>query len=121
MQTIDKIVEKMRWIDEFSVLDGMNAGLTQQWLLMADCSSDKKRSGLITHALVHVIVSFCTRQIKWPVTSYLFNYIELLNILKLLNMTKILFALDVLTSITSFFWWKFLIDVETSKVNKIYK
>ena len=27
----------MRWIDECSGLDGMNAGLTQQWLLTADC------------------------------------------------------------------------------------
>jgi len=30
---------KMRWIDEFSGLDGMNAELTKQWLLMADCST----------------------------------------------------------------------------------
>jgi len=29
----------MRWIDEFLWLDGMNAGLTQQWLLTADCST----------------------------------------------------------------------------------
>ena len=30
------MVGKMRWIDDFSGLDGMNAGLTQQWLLTAD-------------------------------------------------------------------------------------
>jgi len=29
----------MRWIDEFSRLVGMNAGLMQQWLLTADCST----------------------------------------------------------------------------------
>jgi len=34
-----KMVGKMRWIDEFSGLDGMNAGLTQQWLLTSDCST----------------------------------------------------------------------------------
>ena len=33
------MVGKMRWIDEFSGLDGMNAGLTQQWLLTADSST----------------------------------------------------------------------------------
>jgi len=36
---VTKMVGKMRWIDEFSGLDGMNAGLTQQWLLTADCST----------------------------------------------------------------------------------
>ena len=40
----------MRWIDELSWLDGMNAGLTQQWLLtwqqtvLRPGGSDKKRS-----------------------------------------------------------------------------
>jgi len=32
------MVGKMWLIDEFSGLDGMNAGLTQLWLLTADCS-----------------------------------------------------------------------------------
>jgi len=33
----------MRSIDEFSGLDGMNAGLTQQWLLTADCSTPRRQ------------------------------------------------------------------------------
>ena len=33
------MVGKMRWICEFLGLDGMNAGLTQQWLLTADRST----------------------------------------------------------------------------------
>jgi len=35
---VTKMMGKMRWTDEFSGLNGMNAGLTQQRLLMADCS-----------------------------------------------------------------------------------
>jgi len=34
---ITEMVGKLRWTDEFSGLDGMNAVLPQQWLLMANC------------------------------------------------------------------------------------
>ena len=37
--SVTNLVEKMRRIDEFSGPDGMSAGLTQQWLLTADCST----------------------------------------------------------------------------------
>ena len=52
------MVVKMRWIDEFKGLDGMNAGLTQQWLLTADCSTPwRQRQEMLGHPVTfHVLL-----------------------------------------------------------------
>jgi len=47
---VTKMVGKMRRIDEFSGLNGMNAGLMQQWLLTADCSTPwRQRQEMLGH------------------------------------------------------------------------
>jgi len=44
------MVGKMLWIDEFWGLDEMNAGLMQQWLLTADCSTPwQQRQETLSH------------------------------------------------------------------------
>ena len=53
----------MRRIDEFSGLDGMNAGLTQQWLLTTDCSTPWRQR---QETLSHPRPCRCITPVRWP-------------------------------------------------------
>jgi len=63
----------MQWIDEFSGLDGMIAGLMQQWLLTADCSTPwwQRQETLVHPVMTFVLYVYSISLMiqTWPITS----------------------------------------------------